>query len=33
MRQSTILIAALLSLAPAAAFAHPHIFVEARLEV
>ncbi|MDC9835254.1 DUF1007 family protein [Rhizobium binxianense] len=33
MRYSTILMAALLSLAPAAAFAHPHIFVEARLEV
>ncbi|MBY5401488.1 DUF1007 family protein [Rhizobium laguerreae] len=33
MKHSTILIAALLSLAPAAAFAHPHIFVEARLEV
>ncbi|OWV89521.1 ABC transporter substrate-binding protein [Rhizobium sp. R635] len=33
MRHSTILMAALLSLAPAAAFAHPHIFVEARLEV
>jgi len=33
MRHSKILIAALLSLAPTAAFAHPHIFVEARLEV
>ncbi|NKL00299.1 DUF1007 family protein [Rhizobium leguminosarum bv. viciae] len=33
MKHSTILMAALLSLAPAAAFAHPHIFVEARLEV
>lgn len=33
MRYSKILIAALLSLAPTAAFAHPHIFVEARLEV
>ncbi|PDS79095.1 DUF1007 family protein [Rhizobium sp. L43] len=33
MRYSTILMAALLSLTPAAAFAHPHIFVEARLEV
>ncbi|AHG46921.1 ABC transporter substrate-binding protein [Rhizobium leguminosarum bv. trifolii CB782] len=33
MKYSTILIAALVSLAPAAAFAHPHIFVEARLEV
>ncbi|MBY5356555.1 DUF1007 family protein [Rhizobium leguminosarum] len=33
MKHSTILMAAFLSLAPAAAFAHPHIFVEARLEV
>ncbi|MBX5158695.1 MULTISPECIES: DUF1007 family protein [unclassified Rhizobium] len=33
MRYSTILMAALASLAPAAALAHPHIFVEARLEV
>ncbi|MBB3137612.1 ABC-type uncharacterized transport system substrate-binding protein [Rhizobium pisi] len=33
MKHSTILMAALLSLVPAAAFAHPHIFVEARLEV
>jgi len=33
MKHSTLLMAALLSLAPAAAFAHPHIFVEARLEV
>jgi len=33
MRYSTILMAALVSLAPAAALAHPHIFVEARLEV
>ncbi|RXT26651.1 ABC transporter substrate-binding protein [Rhizobium leguminosarum] len=33
MKHSTILMAALLSLTPAAAFAHPHIFVEARLEV
>ncbi|MBB3915339.1 DUF1007 family protein [Rhizobium fabae] len=33
MKHSTLMMAALLSLAPAAAFAHPHIFVEARLEV
>ncbi|WP_434711477.1 DUF1007 family protein [Rhizobium sp. YTUHZ045] len=33
MNKSIPLITALLSLAPAAAFAHPHIFVEARLEV
>lgn len=33
MKKSIPLMAALLSLAPAAAFAHPHIFVEARLEV
>ncbi|PDT11980.1 MULTISPECIES: DUF1007 family protein [unclassified Rhizobium] len=33
MKKSIPLIAALLSLAPAAALAHPHIFVEARLEV
>ncbi|WP_454851788.1 DUF1007 family protein [Rhizobium binxianense] len=33
MKHSTLLMAGLLSLAPAAALAHPHIFVEARLEV
>jgi ABC-type uncharacterized transport system substrate-binding protein len=33
MRKSTFILAGSLSLAPAAAFAHPHIFVEARLEV
>ncbi|MBX4891550.1 DUF1007 family protein [Rhizobium bangladeshense] len=33
MNKSIPLMTALLSLAPAAAFAHPHIFVEARLEV
>ena len=33
MNRSTLILAAALSLAPAAAFAHPHIFVEARLEV
>lgn len=33
MKKTTLLLAATLSLAPAAAFAHPHIFVEARLEV
>lgn len=33
MKRSTLLMAGLLSLAPAAALAHPHIFVEARLEV
>ena len=33
MRTHGFLLAATLSLAPAAAFAHPHIFVEARLEV
>lgn len=33
MKKSTLLLAAALALAPAAAFAHPHIFVEARLEV
>jgi ABC-type uncharacterized transport system substrate-binding protein len=33
MKKSTFLIAGLLALAPAAATAHPHIFVEARLEV
>ncbi|AIC29018.1 hypothetical protein IE4803_CH04015 [Rhizobium etli bv. phaseoli str. IE4803] len=33
MKKSILLMTALLSLAPAAAFAHPHIFVEARLEV
>ncbi len=33
MKISTLLTAGFLSLVPAAAFAHPHIFVEARLEV
>jgi len=33
MKRSTLLTAGLLSLVPATAFAHPHIFVEARLEV
>ena len=33
MKRSIILTTGLLSLAPATAFAHPHIFVEARLEV
>ncbi|MBW9053987.1 DUF1007 family protein [Rhizobium mesosinicum] len=33
MKRSTLLTAGFLSLAPAAAFAHPHIFVEARLEI
>ncbi|EJJ29144.1 DUF1007 family protein [Rhizobium sp. CF142] len=33
MKRSTLLTAGLLLLAPATAFAHPHIFVEARLEV
>jgi ABC-type uncharacterized transport system substrate-binding protein len=33
MKYSTLLMAGLLCLAPAAALAHPHIFVEARLEV
>jgi len=33
MKKSTFLMASLLSLLPAAAFAHPHVFVEARLEV
>lgn len=33
MKISTFLTAGLLALAPATAFAHPHIFVEARLEV
>jgi ABC-type uncharacterized transport system substrate-binding protein len=33
MRTSTIILAGSLCLAPAAAFAHPHIFIEARLEV
>jgi ABC-type uncharacterized transport system substrate-binding protein len=33
MRTSTLLIAGALALTPAVAFAHPHIFVEARLEV
>jgi ABC-type uncharacterized transport system substrate-binding protein len=33
MRKSTFLMASLLSLLPATAFAHPHVFVEARLEV
>ncbi|MBX4957743.1 DUF1007 family protein [Rhizobium lentis] len=33
MNKSIPLMTALLSLAPATAFAHPHIFVEARLEV
>lgn len=33
MKNSTLLLAAALSLVPVAAFAHPHIFVEARLEV
>ena len=33
MKKSTLLLAATLSLSPAAAFAHPHIFIEARLEV
>ncbi|APO69261.1 hypothetical protein IE4872_CH03670 [Rhizobium gallicum] len=33
MKKSTYLMAALILLAPAAAMAHPHIFVEARLEV
>ncbi len=33
MRRSIFLTTGLLSLAPATAFAHPHIFVEARLEV
>lgn len=33
MRKSTFLMASLLSLLPAVAFAHPHVFVEARLEV
>jgi ABC-type uncharacterized transport system substrate-binding protein len=33
MKKSTFLMAGLISLAPAVACAHPHIFVEARLEV
>lgn len=33
MKKSTLPIAGLLALAPVAAMAHPHIFVEARLEV
>jgi ABC-type uncharacterized transport system substrate-binding protein len=33
MKKSTLIIAGSLCLAPAAAFAHPHIFIEARLEV
>ena len=33
MRKSTFLMASLLSLLPAPAFAQPHVFVEARLEV
>lgn len=33
MKKSTLILAGSLCLAPAAAFAHPHIFVEARLEV
>src|ERR1700754_3796458 len=33
MRNSTFILAGALCLAPAAAFAHPHIFIEARLEV
>jgi ABC-type uncharacterized transport system substrate-binding protein len=33
MKKSTFLMAGLISLAPAVARAHPHIFVEARLEV
>jgi ABC-type uncharacterized transport system substrate-binding protein len=33
MKKSALLLAATLSLTPAAAFAHPHIFIEARLEV
>src|ERR1700754_1984540 len=33
MKRYTLILAGSLCLAPAAAFAHPHIFVEARLEV
>jgi len=33
MKKSTLLLAGALSLAPVAAFAHPHVFIEARLEV
>ena len=33
MKKTTLLLAATLALAPVAAVAHPHIFVEARLEV
>ncbi|WFR94622.1 DUF1007 family protein [Rhizobium tumorigenes] len=33
MKKTTLLLAAMLLMAPAAAFAHPHIFVQARLEV
>lgn len=33
MKRSTLLTVGLLSLPPATAFAHPHIFVEARLEI
>ncbi len=33
MKKTTLLLAAMLLLVPAAAFAHPHIFVQARLEV